>query len=438
MNHQHQCGLTIVNVAPRSAGARAGLKARDRITSINNNPISDELDYYFWINQPDLSFELVRRNKNIMVSLKRNQSDSLGISFEPLSVKRCGNKCVFCFVDQMPKGLRRGLYIKDEDYRHSFLNGNYITLSTIKPADLKRIVTMGLSPLFISVHATDTTIRNQLLGRPLAPDISSQLEFLQHNNIQFHTQIVVCPGINDGLVLRDTINRLMRLKKGLLSIAVVPVGLTRYHKNKLCLIDADAAKATCTAVTTQSNAFYRKQSVRKIFLADEFFIKAKRLIPPARYYEEYPQIENGVGLIRQLLDEWKKTKQALLHSPQSQARCNQKLSGHKVLFLTSNSAFQYIDTIIQELSKTVHQADFTTTPVPNLFLGATVTVAGLISAQDIIKTAAQSQNHWHTIVVPSIIFNYNGFTLDGYSFKRLQKALKARLLSISSFSELTT
>jgi putative radical SAM enzyme (TIGR03279 family) len=327
----------------------------------------------------------------------------------------------------MPRGLRRSLYIKDEDFKHSFLNGNYVTLTVASPKDLERIASIGLSPLFISVHATDREIRAVLLGNRRIPDIREQLAFLKDSGIAFHTQIVLCPGINDGAVLHRTVDDLFRCKESLLSIAVVPVGLTRFRKKPLTPVDSKCAVDICREIGAVSERMKARDGVRKLFIADEFFIRAGLPIPRTSYYEDYPQIENGVGLVRQLLQEGAKVKRGL------RGRAPVGISKKKnSLVITGQSAYPYVKKVLDDI------APFDVRPVTNRYFGESVTVTGLLTAADVIKTVRESSTvkKYHEVILPRVMFNHSGYTLDGYSPARIGKSVNLPVKVVETIEEI--
>jgi putative radical SAM enzyme (TIGR03279 family) len=290
-----------------------------------------------------------------------------------------------------------------------------VTLTRTTHEDLQRIVELGLSPLYVSVHVTDPVLRKKMLGCGRAFDIMEQLTFLENNYIRFHTQIVVCPGINDGAVLKKTIADLLSLGEGLLSIAVVPVGLTSHRKVPLAPVTSEIARDLCRDVGELSEKDAVSAGFRRIFLADELFIKAGLSIPPARYYEEYPQIENGVGLVRQLLDEWKKTRRALVTSGTFAVHDKKR----HWAWVTSHSAYAFIQKIADSLCKLQPHLTVDVIPATNYFFGESVTVAGLLTAKDVIKAVKSRGIRYDKVIVPAVMFNIRGSTLDGYSLSRI-------------------
>lgn len=415
-------GLKVKTLSASSPFFLSGIKKNDIILSINNNSISDELDFHFFSADSSFEVEVIRNNERKKLLIYRDEGSFSEIEFFENPINCCKNKCIFCFIDQMPRGLRRGLYIKDEDLKHSFLNGNYVTLSGATLGDLEKIVQIGLSPLYISVHVTDHKVRKKILGNNRAPDIMEQLQFLKKNWITFHTQIVVCPGINDGDVLDKTINDLFSLSSSLMSIAVVPVGLTNFRKIPLQPVTKSIAENICKELNKTSDAHFVNDGYRRLFIADEFFVKAALPVPPKQYYEDYPQIENGVGLLRQLLEEWKQFKKTFKNL---EVKSGTKRKKH--LLITSQSAFFYLNKILQEAHKCQpsYAVEFHAVPVVNKYFGETVTVAGLLTAKDIIRVIKKelSINDYDMVIVPRVMFNYAGSTLDGYSEERISNTI---------------
>lgn len=423
-------GVSITSVSRCSPFYKGGLRAGDRVVSINGCKITDELDFQYY--SADYALELRIDRKGTMRDLQvlRDDGGGAGVTLAEAPIRRCANRCVFCFIDQMPRGLRKSLYIKDEDIRLSLLNGNYVTMSTFKQRDLDQIARLGLSPLYISVHVTDLVVRRTMLGNSKAPDIMEQLDFLAEHDIRFHTQIVVCPGFNDGKVLKQTIRDLLIFGDALQSIAVVPVGITKFQKNDLTAVNSATAKAICTSVSTLGNRAALRDGYRKVFIADELFIRASLPIPDAAYYEEYPQIENGVGLVRQMLD----SCMAVKSNGQKKRVAAGKKNGRRLL-VTSVSAAPFIYTALELLP---HRSTVDVLPVVNAFFGEKVTVAGLLTAADVIASVQRlcTNSMYDEIVIPQIMFNFNGHTLDGYSVERIASRLRTPVRSVAVVTDI--
>lgn len=435
-NNQYK-GIRIKRIISSSPAYTAGLRKSDIILTVNGEPVEDDLDFSFFSACEKLEIKSLCKNKLKSIRIIRQSEEFLGIEFAPAPIRRCRNRCIFCFIDQLPHGMRKSLYIKDEDYRYSFLNGNYITLSSVTAKEMDKIIRLRLSPLYISVHATAPAIRRTMLNNTRAGRIISQLRKLEDNGITFHAQIVVCPGINDSPALDKTIYDLLSFKNGLLSIAVVPVGLTKHRKTYLESISKENALNICRKVAKWSNEDKKKIGSHRLFIADEFLIKAGLDVPESHYYEDYPQIENGVGLLRQLLDEWKMIKRKLRKRRGQIATESNYYKQRKkcYLILTSVSADSYIKEIIKELVQFISNLDITVMPVTNRFFGESVTVAGLITAYDIIRTVKKIKQPWDAVFIPRVILNYRNYTLDGYAVNRISKNIGVKVEIVDNLSQ---
>ncbi|MCL2689779.1 MAG: DUF512 domain-containing protein [Chitinispirillia bacterium] len=428
-------GLKIRSLPRGGLFFQSGLRPLDRIISINGNAVYDELDFYYHAAEQFLEIEIERGRREGVLEIEREQGSGLEVDFYENPVNHCTNHCIFCFIDQMPPNLRSSLYIKDEDFKHSFLNGNYVTLSSASRGDLQRAADIGLSPLFISVHATDPKVRSVMLGNKHAPDVREQLSFLSKNGIAFHTQIVLCPGFNDGAVLDRTIADLFKFGDNLLSIAVVPAGVTKHKKRPFPQVDKKLALDVCQKMGIVSGKMAKKDGVRKLFCADELFIRANLPIPPRSYYEDYPQIENGVGLARQLLQEASAVKRKLQKGEINNNHRN-KHDKKNTLVITGVSAYPYLKKVLDDITPYTAKK-FDVQAVENNYFGTSVTVAGLLCAHDVIKKIKESAKKSPLIeaILPKAMFNNRGHTLDGYSADRIGKLTKIPVRVCSSVTD---
>jgi putative radical SAM enzyme (TIGR03279 family) len=414
-----EAGVLLASVLPGSPAARAGLQAGDRILTVDRQPVEDALDLAYAVAEDVFTLSVQRGRKRFTRHLERQPGEPWGGMAEPPALKRCGNRCVFCFVDQMPEGLRPSLYIKDEDYRHSFLFGNYVTLTNLKSRDLERIKQLHLSPLYISVHATDPQIRLRLLGRKQAPPILPILQDLVSAGIQLHTQAVICPGWNDGAVLKRTVGDLAGLYPGVASIALVPVGLSAHRQNLATLRSANRreARAVLDQVSRWQKQFLRQHGTRLVFATDEWYVRAGRAMPRDAAYEDYPQIENGVGIARQFLEE---TRQALTRLPRG-------VSPRRILIPNGKLSAGLVRRALKPLKK-VKGLDFKVIAVPNRLFGPQVTVTGLLSGQDILAALLPEARHADQVILPPEPLRHEkGIFLDDMRVRDLGRKLGLRV-----------
>lgn len=424
--------LKITALSEESPLYLAGLRVGDSIITVNDEKVEDDLDFSFYSATDYLEITYERDGEEYELECEREYGQFLEVEFEPEPIRRCGNKCLFCFVDQLPKGLRDGLYIKDEDYRQSFLHGNYVTLSTLKDREMDKIIRLGMSPMYVSVHATDPQVRELMLGNKRAGEILDQLEEFEENGISFHTQIVVCPGINDGKILKKSIFDLFKFDEGLLSIAIVPVGLTKFKNESLKSVTREQAIEVCDSVAKWSDTDKERNGFRRLFIADEYLIKAGKQIPEDDYYEDYAQIENGVGLVRTLLDEWDAIK---INDELQSSFDNLKTIKSNFIIITSKSAESYISNISKEINEFASKEITSVLPINNNFFGSSVTVAGLITASDIIEQCKDKLDKDSVVVFPDVLLNYNGETLDGYTTEKISEAMGVDVLPVAGMEE---
>ncbi|GLI54317.1 DUF512 domain-containing protein [Thermodesulfovibrio yellowstonii] len=410
-------GVKIESILPQSPAYIAGIKAGDNIISINRHPVKDALDLMFYGDEEFIKLIIERDGRKLSFNIHKNALP-LGIEVAPFRIKRCVNKCLFCFVEQLPKGLRKSLYVKDEDYRASFLYGNYITLTNLTQKDYERIKKLRLSPLYISVHATDPEIRNALLGNYEAPPIMLELKKLAKIKIRMHTQIVLCPGINDGKILEKTIIELHKLYPYVSSIAIVPVGLTKYHKNGLTPVTKNKAEEVIKIIEMFQKRFRKKHGVSFVYLADEFYIKAEKPFPSLTIYDDLPQIENGVGMVPLFINKATKLKIPSV-----------KFKKRFVTF-TGTSFYPYLTQFIEKLRKKNIPIDVY--PIKNNLFGETVSVTGLLNGEDIIKGLASYIEPGDLVLVPDVTMkDSEDMFIDNLKMSDIEKILQVRALKIS-------
>lgn len=385
----------IVNgVVEGSIAEELGIEKGDEILSIDNSKMIDMIDYNFLCKSDLLTLEIKKLNGEIEeIELEKDFDEELGIIFESAvfdRVKPCLNHCIFCFVDQQPKGLRETLYVKDDDYRLSYLQGTYITLTNLSEDDKDRIKRMHLGPFYVSVHTTNPELRVKMLKNPNAGKSLENLKWFRKNKIPFHAQIVLCPGYNDGAELERTLSDLAELKNTVLSVAIVPVGITQFRKEGLKQVDKKCAQETIKIAS----------KYKRVCCSDEFFLLAEQDIPPTKYYGNFNQLEDGVGSIRMLLDDFKSRKLP------KKIKTPLKLS-----FATSYAAKYAIDKIAEKLNK-IKNLSVTVNPVKSDYWGQDITVAGLITTDDLIKTVKNIDAD--IVIIPSVMLRpYSEDFLDG-------------------------
>jgi putative radical SAM enzyme (TIGR03279 family) len=398
------------------------------LVTINGHALRDVIEYYFHAADERLELEIERAGNRLALLLERDYGDELGLRFtEDVfdGLRRCSNRCSFCFVQQMPPGLRRSLYVKDDDYRYSFLHGNFITLSNWSEEDWERVAEQRLSPLYISVHATDPKTRRQLLCNPRVPDILPQLERLAKMRIEMHTQIVVTPCVNDGEQLERTVRDLLSLHPAVASIGVVPVGLTRYHASGVRPLTPEEERDIMDLIVPWQEANRRELGAGIVYPSDELYLRTGRSIPSSQDYDGFPQLENGIGLVRGLLDEWEELKGT---SP-SQAR-----SGAGTVVCGSLMA-PLLDEICRDL-KNGQGVDIGVVPVVNDFFGATVTVSGLLTGGDVLA-ALGGRGLGEVVFLPRAMFEAEGrVTLDDKSREEIEASLGICVVIASGIGEI--
>lgn len=406
--------MKIRRVEPKSAAARAGFRDGDDILEINGFAIRDEIDFYYHAADDDLECLVQRNDRTFVVPVRLAIYGGFGLEFEGMAYRHCGNNCIFCFVDQNPSGLRQALYFKDEDYRLSFLYGNYVTLTNVSRSHLLRIVEQRLSPLYISVHAVDPQVRQKMLGLRRDDRLLEKMAFLAAHQIQMHAQLVLCPGWNDGAVLADSLQKLAGLYPAVQSIAVVPLGLTRHRKNLPALqpVNKPNARRIIAQVEEAAARFKNDFDSFFVYLADEFYLKAGSEIPGSERYDDFPQIENGVGMCRRFLQELAKEKR---YFPKKTRRTT-------ALIVTGQSAAPFLHRHLQPVLDTVRGYSAKVVAIRNRFLGPRVTVSGLLTGQDIYNQL-KSRHKGDVVFLPPDCLNEDGLFLDDWTPQQLQDKL---------------
>lgn len=412
----------ITEVAPESAAARCGLQVGDRLLAINGMPVQDAIDVRIYGGEPELEFLFEREGEQQTCEVGRRYGEPLGLNFSDVifdgEPRRCHNNCDFCFVAQMAPGLRPSLYVKDDDYRLSFLQGNYITLTNLSEADWERIEDQYLSPLYVSVHATEPDVRVGLMHNPHAGAIMDHLQRLADAGIELHTQAVLVPGRNDGEHLDHTIADLTTLYPRVQDLSVVPVGLTRWLNKDLRPYTRNEAEAVLNRVLAWHTKLREELGVGFVYPSDEWFLRTQRPVPALSAYDGLlpAMIENGVGMVRHFLD----TRSPLMTSLG-------RLGATRQTWVTGMLFAPTLQAFAEAFSDTTG-CKVEVVPVINHFLGETVTVAGLLTAEDILDELAK-HSLGDMVVMPAEIFRGpDGRTLDGIAPGSLALALDRPLV----------
>jgi len=387
------------------------------LLSVNGEEVQDEIDFRFRTADERVEIVIVDSSgRKHIFRFKAGEADDRGLTFDDQTVKVCNCNCIFCFVHQQPKGMRRALYVKDEDYRLSFTHGNFVTLSNVTDADIERIIRQRLSPLYVSVHATDDKLRRCMLGNEKLAPILPQLKYLTENGIEVHTQVVLCPGINDAEPLDQTITQLVELYPGVKSLAVVPVGLTKYRDrlSKLRPYDAKEGAAIIDRVEDYQRWFLKANGSRFVWAADEFYVLAGRDFPGISSYEEMSQFENGIGMAREFITGFNRRKAGLRRLVSS--RCAVLLTGESASPFLGSRIIPYLRNEL-DLAVTFHE-------VSNRFWGETVTVSGLLTGQDLLRSARENCRSCDVVVLPPNCLNQDDLFLDNMSLDQFRQVLE--------------
>ena len=407
-------------ITPNSPAARKKIAPGDVLLSINGNEINDVLDYRFYSTERKLRLALQRGGKEYTVRLRKEEYDDLGLGFDDGLMdeqRRCKNKCVFCFIDQLPPGLRETLYFKDDDARLSFLFGNYITLTNLSEREAERIIAMRLSPINVSVHTMDSVLRCRMMKNPHAGESLQYLHRFADVGLELNVQLVLCPGWNDGEALRYSLQELFKLPT-LHSVAAVPVGLTKYRDGLASLRPFTPQEA---AQVIDCFEEFRDGRVEAC-CSDEFFLLAGREMPGADYYGEFRQIENGVGLWASLRQDFLELLEDIEPKDATPFSCT---------IVTGVAAQPLMQFLVDETAKISHNMKVDVCCVRNGFFGPAITVAGLLTGQDIIEQL-RGTDLGQLLILPSVCFNHDGLTLDGMTLGEISAALNIPVIAVKN------
>lgn len=422
----------IAHVPEGTLAKELGLAAGDRILEVNGQKLSDIIDLSFAMAEEEIELLVEKADgERETIAFDKDYDEELGAQFESAvfdGIRRCGNRCWFCFVDQIAPGMRKSLSVKDDDYRMSFLYGNFVTLTNLREADLARIRRLHLSPLFVSVHATDGALRARMLENKRAARIMEQLEALLDAGVELHTQVVLCPEVNDGAALERTVGDLAALRPGALSLAIVPVGLTRYRENCHALRKFTRAEAAAVIDFVEARQRkYRAETGRSfVYLGDEFYFLAGRALPEDELYDGYPQLENGIGLTRNFLAEWQAAAAEGTGAPGAPRRLD---------VVCGVSAAEVLRPLVAPLAASGAQARVLA--VENRFFGSDITVSGLLTGGDILAALEAHGGGRDGVVVPAAALRADdAIFLDDLPLTALEKRLGVPVRAAASGGEL--
>jgi putative radical SAM enzyme (TIGR03279 family) len=413
-------GVIVTAVDPLALGDEIGLEAGDRIIKVNGYDIRDFLDFQFYTgSEESVRLEVIKRSGEVLeAEIEVGEGEVWGLDFEYFAPRQCANDCIFCFCNQNPSGARESLFFKDEDTRLSFLHGNYTTMSSISKMELDRIIEQRLSPQYVSVHATDPEVRRYLLGRKRADDVLAKMRYLADNGIELHAQIVLCPTINDGQVLKRTVSDLAELHPALTSVAVVPVVFTKLHNYSHLMtgVTDEFARALIKEVKPWQRGFRRRFGSTFVFLADEFYLRAGVDVPGRAHYGDYPQIEDGVGMLRRFIIEGRNTL-----SRKSAKDFKLKPGSLHGTVATGELFYPTLSTHISRMNG-LWGTRLKVISVRNRFFGEEITVAGLIGGRDILR-ASDSFEGGFLIVPEQACLKSGHIFLDDLSLEDLEREL---------------
>jgi putative radical SAM enzyme (TIGR03279 family) len=414
--------VTVARVRPGTIADELGIKPGTELLAVNGREIDDFLDWEFLTADESLLVHARQPDgEELEFDIERPEGEPLGVELMPPSVRRCANRCEFCFIEGLPKGLRKNLYIRDDDYRLSFAYGNFATLSNLKERDERRIVEYRLSPLYVSVHATPWEARKVLLNNPRVPNILEQLQRLAAHGIQFHGQMVIVPGLNDGDVLEASLTDLWNLGDAVITVAVVPVGLTQFnHLFKGESMGREHASRLLSAVARWGDRAVRERGKRWVFGSDELYLLAQEPLPGAEYYEDFPQIENGVGAVASLRSRLDEGVATLL-----------EMRGQRIGVVTGSAMAPLMGELVQRIEQHTG-ATFEVIRAENSLFGPGVTTAGLLVGADMRRVLAD-RDDLDLVLIPAESINDDGLFLDDDSFEALRGSLKVPVLASYDF-----
>lgn len=423
------CAQTITHVDADTPAYSAGIHAGDALLAINGEPVKDLIDYEKLSADRILTVDICRNGQTLSFHIRKEEYEPLGLGFETTLMSRmqtCKNHCLFCFIDQMPRGVRSSLQVKDDDWRMSFIMGNYVTLTNVSDEEFQRIIRRKVSPLYVSVHAINPEVRVRLMRNPSAGKILERLNALKEAGLQFHAQIVLCPGINDGKILEETLTELGKLSPACASVAVVPVGVTKFREKleHLDTYDKESSLLVIRCVETFQRQFLEQTGSRIVFLSDEWYLNAGLPIPPEEYYEDFGQIENGVGMLR-------------LFAMDFEAALAEKepLTEEKYFSMAGGTAaspfFNELYRVLESYG--IHWKLY---PIPNRYFGGNVHVGGLVTGQDLVEELSDKKLENVLIIPRNMLKEREDVFLDGMTVHELEEKLHVKVVAVKDGADL--
>lgn len=418
--------VKIDGVAAGSPADKKGIKSGDKILAVNGNEIIDVLDYRFYQDEKRLKLEIETNDGRVKrIRINKGEYEELGLEFDSYLMDKqhsCKNKCIFCFIDQLPSGMRDTLYFKDDDSRLSFLFGNYITLTNLTEHEISRIIKMHISPVNISVHTTNPELRCKMMNNRFAGECLQILDRLNEAGISMNCQLVLCPDYNDGKELERSLKDLMKYEN-IVSVACVPVGLTKYRENlvKIKAYNKETAGQVLDIIEEFAVKYKEKYGVRKVYGADEFYLKAERPIPNTQFYGDFDQLDNGVGM-------WSLFKSEAFSAAEYINSCD----GVKRTVVTGEAAYPLLCEIVDNLKSKIKNLNCQVVKIKNDFFGEKITVAGLVTGQDIINQLKDKEIGEEILIPSSMLRHENDMFLDNVTVEELENKLAVKVTAVDN------